>query len=215
MSELGLMQAVKKVAGPYIATLPASSAVPPAFWGALTANESGLYCVRGLDPMNFPPRFEPSVYKHLLDVSTGSAKAYGNIGLDAIQGGVEEGMHPRTGEFHSTFLTEEFANAQARGLAAMQDAALRNLASSWGFTQVMGYNLLNPQLDARDLIDPGAHFGYAGYLMAGFCRQYGLNPKAQFREMFCCWNTGRPDGKCFDPAYPDNGVARMGLWGQA
>jgi len=32
--------------------------------------------------------------------------------------------------------------------------------------------------------------------------------------MFCCWNTGRPYGKTFDPDYVEKGLRRMRIYRQ-
>ncbi|PYU98192.1 MAG: hypothetical protein DMG26_19275, partial [Acidobacteria bacterium] len=49
-----------------------ASSVPPAFLGALTANESA--------GSRTAARFEPAVYRHLQAVACGQAPAYGSIG---------------------------------------------------------------------------------------------------------------------------------------
>lgn len=204
-----LLQAVEKTAGPYLRAFAPTTGIPVAFWAALTANESGLYCLQGRDPRDFPPRFEPLVYRHLLDVVAGKAKVYAGLDGEELQRGEEAQLNPRTGAFHARFLTEQWAENKGQDLSHLRDDALRNLASSWGFTQVMGYHILEWGDTVDDLADPDAHYGYAAHLMAEFVSQYGLDIRIDFEEMARCWNTGRPDGKTYDAAYVQNLFARM------
>ena len=41
---------------------------------------------------------------------------------------------------------------------------------------------------------------------------YRLDLGREFRELFCCWNTGRPYGKTFDPNYVENGLRRLRIY---
>ena len=34
----------------------------------------------------------------------------------------------------------------------------------------------------------------------------------EFAELFRCWNTGRPNGKTFDPNYVQNGLRRIEIY---
>ena len=47
-----------------------------------------------------------------------------------------------------------------------------------------------------------------------FIEEYQLDPRREFAEMFCCWNTGRPHGRTYDPHYVENGLRRMQIYHQ-
>jgi hypothetical protein len=181
-----------------------SSSVPAEFLGALTANESGgdLAAVR----------FEPSVYRHLKAVAAGECPRYGGIGGEAIGEELAEVLHPKTGEFNAKFLNSLFMASQASELSRLADEALRELASSWGYTQIMGYHMIGRRGTVRDLREPRFHYHLTNQLLADFGESYQLDLAREFEEMFRCWNTGQPDGKTADPAYVEKGLTRMQLY---
>jgi hypothetical protein len=181
-----------------------SSSVPAEFLGALTANESGGNAAA--------VRFEPSVYRHLKAVAAGERPRYGGIGAAALCEELAEVLHPKTGEFHEKFLNSLFMAGQASELSRLADEALRELASSWGFTQIMGFHVMGRQGTVRDLLQPRFHYHLANQLLAEFAESYQLSLSRGFEEMFRCWNTGRPDGRTADSAYVENGLRRMRLY---
>jgi len=182
-----------------------SSSVPAEFLGALTANESGG------EPAAV--RFEPSVYRHLKSVAVGERPRYGGIDAETLCEELAEVLHPKTGEFHATFLNSLFMGGQASELCHLADEALRELASSWGFVQIMGFHMLGRRGTVRDLLEPRFHYHLANQLLAEFAASYQLDLKREFEEMFRCWNTGRPDGRTADRAYAGNGLRRMEIYG--
>lgn len=100
-------------------------------------------------------------------------------------------------------------------LAGMSDDDLRKYSSSYGLTQVEGYNVLVwPGVSIDDLNDPAKHYALAARLLAEDIQRFGLDPKNDFEPMFRCWNSGSPNGKTWDPDYAANGLARMALWSQ-
>jgi hypothetical protein len=181
-----------------------SSSVRPEFLGALTANESGG------DPTAV--RFEPSVYRHLKAVAAGERPRYGGVGVEALCEELTEVLHPKTGEFHEKFLNSLFMAGQADELSRLADEALRELASSWGFVQIMGFHLIGRRGTVRDLLEPRFHYRLANQLLAEFAESYQLDLSREFEELFRCWNTGRPDGRTADPAYVENGLRRMEIY---
>jgi hypothetical protein len=181
-----------------------SSSVPAEFLGALTANECGG------DPTAV--RFEPSVYRHLKAVAAGECPRYGGIGAEVLCEELTEVLHPKTGEFHEKFLNSLFMAGQASELSRLADEALRELASSWGPVQIMGFHVIGRQGTVRDLLEPRFHYQLAIQLLAEFARSYQLDLSREFEEMFRCWNTGRPDGRTADPAYVENGLRRMEIY---
>ena len=190
----------------HIAEIAQASSVPARFLGALTANESA-----GAPDA---ARFEPAVYRHLVAVASGEAPAYAGIQTAEIERQIEDRLHPKAAEFHARYLTRAFAAGQGEQIAALRDEVLRELATSWGFTQIMGYHVLGRGRSVRDLVDPGRHYGLAVELLAEFARDYHLDLGREFEPMFRCWNTGQPHGKTYDPAYVENGVRRMGLYAE-
>ncbi len=181
-----------------------SSSVPAEFLGALTANESG--------GNSAAVRFEPSVYRHLKAVAAGERPRYGGIDAEALCKELAEVLHPKTGEFHALFLNSLFAPGQAGELSRLADEALRELASSWGYVQIMGFHVLGWRRTVRDLVEPRFHYHFANQLLAEFAVSYKLSLSREFEKMFRCWNTGRPDGRTADPNYVENGLMRMEIY---
>lgn len=97
-------------------------------------------------------------------------------------------------------------------LAGMDEATLRDLSTSWCFTQVMGYHCLEWGQALDYIKNPESHFKAANRLLMGFVRQFGLDPTSSFEAMSRCWNTGRPGGETFDPNYVANILHRMIIW---
>jgi hypothetical protein len=181
-----------------------SSSVRPEFLGALTANESGG------NPAAV--RFEPSVYRHLKAVAAGESPRYGGICAQPLCEELAEALHPKTGEFHERFLNSLFTAGQASELSRLADEALRELASSWGFVQIMGFHVMGRHATVRDLLDPRFHYHLANQLLAEFAESYQLDLARDFEELFHCWNTGRPDGRTTDPTYVRHGLMRMEIY---
>ncbi|HEV2492174.1 MAG TPA: hypothetical protein VG204_03785 [Terriglobia bacterium] len=214
--ELALMTRVFERCHPYLAPACATSSVPAEFLGALTANESG----GSLDAA----RFEPAVYRHLKAVATGQSPAYGRLRAQDLGASPEDGhapdaerdvedrLHPKAADYHGRYLTAPYSANHASELAAATDDRLREYATSWGFTQIMGYHVVGHGGDVRALVDPDEHYRFAIELLAEFAADYKLHLAREFAEMFRCWNTGQPYGKTFDPAYVANGLRRMQMY---
>jgi hypothetical protein len=187
----------------------ARSSVPAEFLGALTANESGG------DPR--AARFEPAVYRHLAAVASGASPRYGGVRSGDLSAELAEMLHPKDDAYHQRFLTAPFGANHQREFAALADEALRELATSWGYTQIMGYHMVGRAGTVRDLLDPQIHFRVALELLAEFAEEYQLNLAHEFEEMFRCWNTGQPYGPphgppTTDPEYVANGLTRMNFY---
>ncbi len=209
MSEIDLMQAVKRVAGPHLAAFAPQTSVPIAFWAALTANESGVYLARGVAPEKIQ-RKEPKVFAHLCLVAAGFDAAWGSISAQSFLDEIpEDGARADT--FHLAALP-----ANAARLVSLPLEGILKFASSWSFTQLMGYHAMFwSGVTLGDIQKPETHYRCAAKLMASFCGRFGLDPKKDFEEMARCWNTGQPHGVAtFDPNYVTNLCARMNLWEQ-
>jgi len=180
------------------------SSVPPAFLGALTANESGGDLGAA--------RFEPAVYAHLRALAEGRTAGFGLVRPESLAPEITAMLQAKASTFHARFLDAPFATEHAGDLARAQDEALRELATSWGLTQIMGYHMVGRPGTTRDLLEPSFHYRVALSLLAQFVAAYQLDVAGEFAEMFRCWNTGRPDGRTFDPEYVEKGLRRMALY---
>jgi hypothetical protein len=194
------------------------TSIPPEFLAALIANESGG------DEFK-PPRFEPRVYGYLQAVARGERRRYSLVTLQGISA---EAAECRTHEYHGTVLDNVFAaknheyhgtvldNAFAAKNAAIFVAApetlLRDLSSSWGLTQIMGYHMVGRAGVPRDLLGPEFNLRMAISLLSGFVAAYALDVRNEFECLFRSWNTGQPYGSTFDPNYAERGLARMGIY---
>lgn len=111
--------------------------------------------------------------------------------------------------YHAEHLTVAFSTACAPALSALEDEAIRHLATSWGLTQIMGYHMLGRPEPVEKLSDPVFHYRLAARMVEDFAARFHLDPQRDFEPLFHCWNTGRPDGKTFDPSYAEKGMRRI------
>lgn len=190
MSEQELMQSIKTQWGAAIAEACHTSSISEAFLAALMAGESG--------GKNEAKRFEKAVLLNLWEVLLGRKAAFGSLGrIDLVN-------------FVATI-----PGASTRGASLLPGDAFQRvdgLATSWGLTQIMGYHAIGTAVSLDDLRVPEKHLGFALTMLAGFAHQFSLDVTREFPELFRCWNTGRPDGATFDPAYVNNGLTRMAVW---
>jgi hypothetical protein len=129
-------------------------------------------------------RFEPGVYQHLLDVK--SKWRMWKRSWGGITGPMLEGL---------------------------SDDAIRNLATSWGWTQIMGYYTLTlfEGHTIAELRDPALHFNFAVQMLVSVARPW--LEKGRFDQTCHIWNhgspykvdaRGRPIIKTYSPYYMDN-----------
>lgn len=209
--ESDIMQAVKQACGAALDDFSPSTAVPVAFWAALTANESGANILRG-DAIGSITRREPAVFTHLALVAAGFQPRYGSIALsDLVQADDQQSTRPVA--CHTPFALQAPSLITANTQTQLSVADLLAWATSWGWTQLMGYHAIEWKVAVDDLVDPEKHYRFAAKLMDGFIRQFKLDPAKDFDGMARCWNTGRPDGVTYDPKYVPNLHRRMQLWG--
>jgi hypothetical protein len=83
------------------------------------------------------------------------------------------------------------------------DAALRNLATSWGPFQIMGYKCINMGIIIKDLRgDESVKWG-----IKWINNEYGnLIRNKEYEKCFRLHNTGSVNGKTYDPNYVSNGL---------
>jgi len=205
-AERCLVQRVFERCNQAIAEACGRSSVPEEFLGALAANESG-----GIADAT---RFEPAVYRHLLAVAQGQSPAYGSINVADLHGEVSQLLPANDAASHARYMTPGFAEIHSRLIQKAPDDALRELATSWGYTQIMGYHMVGRPGGVRQLLDTSFHFRMAIWLLSEFAVDFHLDTAHDFAELFCCWNTGRPHGRTYDPAYVEKGLGRMEIYRQ-
>ncbi len=214
--------------------------VPPEFIAALIANESGgnpfavrfeagvyrhlLAVADGRSPRYGSLRAQ-DIEEEIHAASTEKFLTGSGIqeGLQSVGASRDRGMPllPKTREFHTRFLTATFAveipRLRDRNVSTVTSArsdVLRELATSWGLTQIMGYHMVGRLGTPADLAKPEVNLSVAHELLAEFAEEYGLDPHSQFEELFRCWNSGRPRGQTADPEYVAKGLLRIGIYKQ-
>ena len=181
--ELALVARVRGLLRPYLEPFAAMSSVPESFWGALSVNESGIYI--------WPN--ETGLLKNI------PPRFEPNI-FKRIKA-VAEGE------------PAEYAGVTQTDLAGTDASYWRDLSSSWGPTQIMGYHAVRLNESLWNLRQPSTHYPIAAKIMAEFTDRFNLDPTKQFEEMFRVWNVGVPHGReTFDPNYISNGIMRMQIW---
>jgi hypothetical protein len=134
-------------------------------------------------------RYEPSVFSALSDVWDEKRTAYGSI-------------------------TKLSIGNYGMALSASDDSYfLKDLATSWGVTQIMGYEAIALKIEggAPALRDPVLALKNTTLMLNDFARRFQI-AVTESEELFDCWNTGRPHSPTYDPQYIPNGLARMQLW---
>jgi hypothetical protein len=114
-----------------------------------------------------------------------------------------------------------YGSIDKHDLAGCKDIDVRDFATSWGLTQIMGYHLLAWGQDPRDLLNPKFNLEMCTRLLASFAQAYQLDVRREFEELLRCWNAGAPydnpktprlEGKTTDPEYVPNGLLRMKIY---
>ena len=103
---------------------------------------------------------------------------------------------------------KEWNGIKRSDMKGLSDAALVNLASSFGYTQIMGWHTLHDlRCSVADLRNPELHLMIAVNLlhMVASPQLRGQN----FPGVLRVWNTGSPTGTTFDSQYCSNGIAVM------
>lgn len=138
-------------------------------------------------------RFESGVLLQIWDVLNGRAGHFGSLN-------------------RSDFVTRFPAAVVASAIATV-DA----WASSWGLTQIMGYEIIPMQLtlglSLADLKTPAGNLRGSIWMLLEFVRRFAIDPaKGEFDQLFDCWNTGRAHARTHDPLYVPNGLARLAIY---
>ena len=194
-TEIALMQRVKSVCGSWIDEAVQGTPYPAALLGALAANESGG------DPTKSRP--EANVLLQLAQVLIGTRSHFGSITTGDLELVFQ---HPPAGS--------PLRNYQVGMLQ------LVNAATSWGPTQIVGYQAVAGGYELSELTSLNTHFKHVVEMLVAFEKQFRLfevnlatlPEYAEWEPFFRCWNTGSPTGKTFDPMYAQNGLLRMAIY---
>lgn len=183
-ADVALMAKIRASYGSAISEACTTTPVTVAFLAALIANESG--------GNRDAKRFEPAVLISLWNVLQGRATAFGKY----------------TGANLLAFIQSPASGVTSSATQAM--VRLDSLATSWGLTQIMGYNVL--PLEPQNLAIPAIALRNTAALLEDFCKRFQLDPAKDFAKLFTCWNAGHPDGVTADPNYVSNGLARLAIY---
>lgn len=155
--------------------------IDPAFLAGKIGVEAG---VRGGKIVQTATRFEAGVYQDL--------KSLRDNGWCIVSG--------KKVKSYSGVKREQIADAT--------EQALRALATSYGLSQIMGWHMIN-NLKGKisDLRDPSKNLVYTIQLMRIVAGTY-LKAK-NYEACLRIWNTGRPQGKTYDPNYVHNALLVM------
>jgi hypothetical protein len=192
MTDQERMHVIKSMWSPLINSTVSGGTLPASFLAALIANESG-------GDAN-AKRFEPLVLIALWKVLLGRTAAYGSIGGQDIVKFVA--------------FAANIPVVAPRLLPADAFQRLDSLATSWGLTQIMGYEAIAFQLGATvdALKKPDTELPITVRMLKQFAERNALDLAKDFDQLFDCWNTGRPHAQTADPQYIPNGLARMKIY---
>lgn len=188
----------------YTAEAVSGTVLPVEFLGALTANESGGRVDAAC--------FELSVYGRLKAVATGQSTNFGSIAWKQLSEALQEMDSPEVRRLEETIAVQGYLQELARSMTGPEEQDLKDFATSWGFTQIMGYQVIGRKASVKGLLDPQFHYHFAVEILNDFALSFRLRLEKDFESLFRCWNTGRPDGRTFDPDYVANGIRRMNLY---
>jgi hypothetical protein len=137
-------------------------------------------------------RLEPKVLADLSLTLVGKKANYGSIGADDLR----EWMHPAY-------------NPQ------LWVSGLLSLATSYGPTQIMGYQAVATHYPISELPTLDKHYPHAVTMLEDFRKRFDLAVDGQESHwifFFHCWNAGAPKAPTFDPQYSARGLDRMMIY---
>jgi hypothetical protein len=188
-TEILLMHSIREKFSADIHEAAAGTLIPPEFLAALVANETGG------DPTK--KRFEKNVLLELWEVIQGRAPKFGSIsGADLLRA--------------VTWIPTTAGSQGAIVMVSMR--SLDALATSWGLTQIMGYQSIPLGFQVEDLHNPAESLHHSQRILMDFVSEFKINPATDAEKLFHCWNTGRPAATTMDPSYAANGLARMEIY---
>jgi hypothetical protein len=185
--------------GEIVQAIRGSSVIAP-FLAALTANESGGSATAHA--------FEPGVYAQLRAVMMGQQPSFGSIVRENLTQLVEQDYEAQHSDSPTIQGTRRFSEVPP----AVREKVLRQLATSWGLTQIMGYQTIARKKTVQDLLDPTSHYQVAVELLEELGRRFRLSLSKDAEALFRSWNTGRPTGRTYDPDYVSRGIQRLRIY---
>jgi hypothetical protein len=194
-----LMQSIREKWRAEIDRAIAATAIPSEFLAALIANETGG------DPTK--KRFEKNVLLELWEVLIGRSAHFGSIGRDDLE---------------SIAVSAAASDASSNLWFPVSCKAIDALATSWGLTQIMGYETIALGVPLFALQQPSSSLQLTCRMLADFAKGKKIDLKLAgvtgglsgecSSELFDCWNTGRPHAPTADPLYIPNGLVRMAIY---
>ncbi len=145
---------------------------------------AGLISVENSRVSSLATRFEPGVYSQLRNL-----RDFGVI-------------------WHKGLPRRNYNGITRAQLKGMSDDALRNLATSYSYTQIMGWHVMTAPLASysiSELRSSERHLRFAVMLLEHDCGQF-LKTK-DYPAVLRIWNTGKPKGETHDPFYVANAVS--------
>ena len=101
---------------------------------------------------------------------------------------------------------KSYEGIDQKDLKNASDEALKNLASSWGPFQLMGYQCLQLGITVADVRGDDAIYWGAKWIN----EEYGKKLRqGKFEQAFRIHNTGSPTGRTHDPSYASKGLRYM------
>jgi hypothetical protein len=186
-AQISLMKNVRIKWGALIDATANPTGISAPFLAALIANESGGELQA--------QRFEKEVLASLFELAVGDRDHYGSIATLDLLNYVELAIRKPDGP--------EFEDGCKM---------LKKLATSWGLTQVMGYEAIPARRPLATISSAVGGLGYTANMLHDFARRFALDPLKDFSELFNCWNTGRAHAATADPQYAPNGMLRMAIY---
>jgi hypothetical protein len=134
-------------------------------------------------------RFEKNVLAQLWEVLQGRQAAFGSIGRNDL-----------------------ILHCSAVTLNALTQ--IDQLATSWGLTQIMGYETIALGVPISTLQSAAPSLPQACRMLGEFAERYQFDVASDFTDLFNCWNTGRPKNMAAttDARYIPNGLARAQIY---
>jgi hypothetical protein len=190
VTDLELMRKIKSELGDYIAGAVEGTPFPPSLLAALSANESS--------GVANAQRFEPAVFAELAEVLVLQRPSYSPAGSKRAltAGDLQQACWPQSSPVPGKS-SDVFTFPQGV-------LALKNLATSFGPTQIMGWHSVELTFPLGDLCNLATHFERTVQLLQWFKDRYHLGN--DLVAYFHCWNTGSPTAPTFNPNYIRDGL---------
>lgn len=128
-----------------------------------------------------------------------------NASLFPLASRLEQHVFVRLKQVRDSWLPLSYNGIKKSQLEGLNDDALRNFATSWGYCQIMGWWVLKAPLSPysiSDLRDPDKHLKLAVKLIRVVGGTYVTTHR--WDSVMRIWNTGSPYGKTYDPDYTTN-----------